>query len=144
MSVSVRRAVPDDLGFLLELVNDEDVEPFLGGRAARDRESLRAEIDRSTAEPQEFGRFVIEVDGARAGAMGFEVANRRSRIAPDSRRAGRAALRALRRRGALPYAQRSCAARARESRRPRSTLLPVRLQAFQSIHAAFEKDEKDS
>ena len=81
MSVSVRRAVPDDLGFLLELVNDEDVEPFLGGRAARDRESLRAAIDRSTAEPQEFGRFVIEVDGERAGAMGFEVANRRSRIA---------------------------------------------------------------
>jgi len=81
MSVSIRRAVPDDLDFLVELVSDEDVEPFLGGRAALDRESLRAEIDRSSAEPEEFGRFVIEVDGERAGAMGFEVANRRSRIA---------------------------------------------------------------
>jgi RimJ/RimL family protein N-acetyltransferase len=81
MSVSIRRAVPDDLDFLVALVTDEDVEPFLGGRAALDRESLRAEIERSSAEPQEFGRFVIEVDGERAGAMGFEVANRRSRIA---------------------------------------------------------------
>ncbi|HEY6606622.1 MAG TPA: GNAT family protein [Gaiellaceae bacterium] len=81
MSVSIRRAVPDDLDFLVELVSDEDVEPFLGGRAALDRESLRAEIERSGTEPQEFGRFVIEVDGERAGAMGFEVANRRSRIA---------------------------------------------------------------
>jgi RimJ/RimL family protein N-acetyltransferase len=81
MSVSIRRAVTGDLDFFVELVNDEDVEPFLGGRAAFDRESLRAEIERSGAEPQEFGRFVIEVDGERAGAMGFEVANRRSRIA---------------------------------------------------------------
>ena len=29
-------------------------------------------------EPEEFGRFVIEVDGERAGTMGFELANRRS------------------------------------------------------------------
>jgi RimJ/RimL family protein N-acetyltransferase len=81
MPVSIRRAVPDDLDFLFELVNDEDVEPFLGGRAALDRAALRSEIDRSNAEPEEFGRFVIEVDGERAGAMGFEVANRRSQIA---------------------------------------------------------------
>ena len=81
MSVSIRRAVPEDLDFLFELVNDDDVEPFLGGRAALDQESLRAEIGRSAAEPEEFGRFVIEVDGERAGAMGFEVANRLSRIA---------------------------------------------------------------
>ncbi len=81
MSVAIRRAVPGDLEFLFELVNDEDVDPFLGGRAARDRESLRAEIDRSSAEPQEFGRFVIEVDGDRAGTMGFEIANMPSRIA---------------------------------------------------------------
>ena len=81
MPVSIRRAVPEDLDFLVELVNDDDVEPFLGGRAALDRESLRAELERSVAEPQEYGRFVIEVDGERAGAMGFEVANRRSRIA---------------------------------------------------------------
>jgi RimJ/RimL family protein N-acetyltransferase len=79
--ISIRRALPDDVDFLHELVNDEDIEPFLGGRAALDRDSLLAEIDRSQAEPDEYGRFVIEVDGMRVGSLGFEVANRRSRIA---------------------------------------------------------------
>jgi RimJ/RimL family protein N-acetyltransferase len=79
--ISIRRARADDVDFLHELVNDEDVEPFLGGRAALDRESLWREIERSESGPQEYGRFVIEVDGERAGVMGFEVVNRRSRIA---------------------------------------------------------------
>jgi RimJ/RimL family protein N-acetyltransferase len=79
--ISIRRARTDDVEFLHELVNDEDVEPFLGGRAQLDRESLLEEIERSEAEPGDYGRFVIEVDGERAGVMGFEVANRRSRIA---------------------------------------------------------------
>ena len=79
--ISIRRARRDDVDFLHELVNDEDVEPFLGGRAALDHESLLREIERSDLEPQDFGRFVIEVDGEPAGAMGFEVANRRSQIA---------------------------------------------------------------
>jgi RimJ/RimL family protein N-acetyltransferase len=79
--ISIRRARADDLDFLYELVNDEDVEPFLGGRAALDRDSLRREIERSESEPQEYGRFVIEVDGELAGVMGFEVGNRGSRIA---------------------------------------------------------------
>ena len=79
--ISIRRARADDVDFLHGLVNDDDVEPFLGGRAALDRESLLREVERSDSEPQDFGRFVIEADGDRAGAMGFEVANRRSRIA---------------------------------------------------------------
>jgi RimJ/RimL family protein N-acetyltransferase len=79
--ISIRRATPDDLDFLFELVHDDDVEPFLGGRDALDRASLLAEIERSTAEPDGYGRFVIEADGDRAGAMGFEVVNARSRIA---------------------------------------------------------------
>jgi RimJ/RimL family protein N-acetyltransferase len=78
---SVRRARLDDLDFLVELVNHPEVQPFLGGRAARDRDEVAAEIERSQREPTSYGRFVIEVDGARAGAMGFEVENRRSRIA---------------------------------------------------------------
>jgi RimJ/RimL family protein N-acetyltransferase len=61
------------------------VEPFLSVVRARDREELVAEIERSRAEPQHYGRFVIETrDGdewRRAGIMDFEVANRRSRIA---------------------------------------------------------------
>jgi RimJ/RimL family protein N-acetyltransferase len=79
--ISIRRAQPADLDFLFELVNDDDVEPFLGGRAALDRDSLLREIERSQSERQEYGRFVIESDGERAGVMGFEVANRRSQIA---------------------------------------------------------------
>ena len=81
----VRRAAPDDLEFLVDLMSHEDVEPYLAVIRPRDREGLLAEIERSQAEPQEFGRFLIEVedDGEwrRAGSMGFQVANRRSRIA---------------------------------------------------------------
>jgi RimJ/RimL family protein N-acetyltransferase len=79
--VRVRRAEPDDLDFLLELLTHDEVEPFLAAIRTRDRDGLLAEIERSRAEPHEFGRFVIEVDGQPAGVMGFEIANRRSRIA---------------------------------------------------------------
>jgi RimJ/RimL family protein N-acetyltransferase len=79
--VTLRRAEPRDLDFLLELMNKDDVVENLAVVRPRDRESLAAEIERSQSEPQEFGRFVIEVDGRPAGLMGFEVANRRSRIA---------------------------------------------------------------
>ena len=81
----LRRATRADVEYLLELVTHEDVEPFLAGRSARTREELLAEIERQEEEPREFGRLVIELseDGEwhRAGAMGFEVSNRRSRIA---------------------------------------------------------------
>jgi len=81
VSVTLRRAEPGDVDFLEELVTDEDVEPYLAVVRPRDRQGLLEEIERSQAEPEEFGRFVIEVDGEPAGLMGFEVANRRSRIA---------------------------------------------------------------
>jgi RimJ/RimL family protein N-acetyltransferase len=81
----IRRAVPDDLEFLVELMSHDEVEPYLAVIRPRDRDGVGAEIERSQAEPEEFGRFVIEVeeDGEwrRAGLMGFQVANRRSRIA---------------------------------------------------------------
>jgi len=79
--VRLRRAEPGDLNFLVELMTHEEVEPFMAVIRPRDREAMGAEIERSLAEPEEFGRFVIEVDGRPAGLMGFEVANRRSRIA---------------------------------------------------------------
>jgi RimJ/RimL family protein N-acetyltransferase len=81
VSVAFRRAELSDLDFLVELFSHDEVEPFMAAVRVRDRDGLRDEIERSLAEPQEFGRFVIEVDGERAGAMGFRVANRRSRIA---------------------------------------------------------------
>jgi len=79
--VKLRRAEPGDLDFLVELMTHEDVEPYMAMIRPRDRDGVLAEIERSQAEPEEYGRFVIEVDGRPAGLMGFEVANRRSRIA---------------------------------------------------------------
>ena len=81
MSVSIRRARPDDVAFLVELVSHEDVEPFLAAIRAKSAEDILAEIARSDEEPDAFGIFVIEVDGVRAGTMRFTLANRRSRIA---------------------------------------------------------------
>jgi RimJ/RimL family protein N-acetyltransferase len=81
----LRLADSDDVDFILELTTHEDVEPYLAGSRPRDREGLLAEIERSQREPGEFGRFLVEVEQGgtwhRAGALGFELANRRSRIA---------------------------------------------------------------
>jgi RimJ/RimL family protein N-acetyltransferase len=81
----LRRAEPGDVDFIVVLTTHEDVEPYLAGSRSRDREGLLAEIERSEREPEEFGRFVVEVEQEggwdRAGTMGFELANRRSRIA---------------------------------------------------------------
>ncbi len=81
----LRRATLDDVGFLAELAGHDDVEPFLSVRRASDPDRVREEIERSLAEPEETGRFVIEVEetgtGLRAGSMSFDVANARNRIA---------------------------------------------------------------
>jgi RimJ/RimL family protein N-acetyltransferase len=79
--ISIRRARADDLDFLVVLANHEEVHPFLGARAPRSRDEIAAEIERSSADPTRFGRFVVEVDGLPAGVTGFEIANVRSRIA---------------------------------------------------------------
>jgi aminoglycoside 6'-N-acetyltransferase len=79
--IAIRRARPDDVDFLVALTTHDDVDPFLSARRATSRDELLAEIERSSAEPDDFGRFVIEVDGERAGAMGFAVSNKRSRVA---------------------------------------------------------------
>jgi RimJ/RimL family protein N-acetyltransferase len=81
----LRRATADDVEFMLELADHEDVEPFLRAVRAREPEGVLEEVERSLAEPQDSGRFVIEVEEGggwrRAGVMGFDVANKRSRIA---------------------------------------------------------------
>jgi RimJ/RimL family protein N-acetyltransferase len=79
--VRLRRAEPADVDFLLELTNHQDVDPFLSAGRAKDRSGLEAEVERSQREPQAFGRLIVELDGQRAGVLGYEVANRRSRIA---------------------------------------------------------------
>ena len=81
MSVSIRRATPEDVDFVVGLVTHEDVEPFLAAVGSKERNEILADVERSQREPAAFGVFVIEVDGARAGTMRFELVNRRSRIA---------------------------------------------------------------
>jgi RimJ/RimL family protein N-acetyltransferase len=91
----LRRAVAADVGFLVELAGDEEVEPFMAAVSARAPEELLDEVRRSEEDPRHHGRFVLEVDGEPVGALAFEVANRRSRIAYlhgimlDPRRRGR-------------------------------------------------------
>jgi RimJ/RimL family protein N-acetyltransferase len=87
--VRLRRAAPADIPFLVKLTTHEEVEPYLGTRTARDAGAVLAEVERSTTEPMEFGRFVIEVeqDGGwqRAGGLGFHAASPQHRIAAVER-----------------------------------------------------------
>jgi RimJ/RimL family protein N-acetyltransferase len=81
----LRRANEEDVEFIVGLLNDQEVEPFLAASRARDRESVLEEIRESERSPDERGMFVIEVPDeegwARAGTMEFTRSNRRSRIA---------------------------------------------------------------
>jgi RimJ/RimL family protein N-acetyltransferase len=77
----LRRATPDDVDFMVDLAAREEVEPFMAAVGARTADDVREEVRRAEAEPVFYGRFIVEVGGEPAGAMGFEVANRRSRVA---------------------------------------------------------------
>ena len=85
MNLRIRRAGGDDVDFLVELVNEDSVEPFLAASRARDQEGVLEQVQASQTAPEESGVFVIEVaeDGgwARAGMMAFSLVNRRNRIA---------------------------------------------------------------
>ena len=83
--VAIRRARPDDADFLLDLIMGEETRPFLGGVDTLTRDDIVAEIERSQQEPESFGRFVIEVDGERAGSLGFRMVNARNRIVEAGR-----------------------------------------------------------
>jgi RimJ/RimL family protein N-acetyltransferase len=79
--VTIRRARAEDVGFLAELVRHEDVEPFLAASRNKSAEAILADVERSDADPDAYGLFVIEVGGALAGTMSFTRSNERSRIA---------------------------------------------------------------
>ena len=81
MTVRLRRATADDVPFLVRLVGDDDVAPFLAAIRAASAEDVAAEVERSDREPDAFGVVVIEVDGSPAGTASWERVNRRSRIA---------------------------------------------------------------
>ena len=71
MSVSIRPAAADDVDFLVELYADEDVRPFLAAGRPYDREWVMANL----------GSLVVaELDGARAGAMAWQVESERNGI----------------------------------------------------------------
>jgi len=78
--ISLRRAEPGDVDWLVDLYTGEDVEPFLGSGRARDRDAIAAEVERSAQEPERFGRMVILVDDERAGALGYAEVSDRHRI----------------------------------------------------------------
>ena len=77
MSVSIRDAQQDDLDFLVELYADEDVRPFLAAAGSYDRAGIAEKI---AQDPESGGLLVVELEGRGAGAMGWELRNRRSRI----------------------------------------------------------------
>ena len=79
--VTLRRATPADLDFLLEVFSDEDVRPFLAAGKRLDRESLSEELARQDEDSEESGRFIVELDGRPAGTLAFTRVNERSRIA---------------------------------------------------------------
>jgi len=81
VTVAIRRAREDDVDFLVSLVDHEDVAPFLAAVGSRTPAELLEEIRAGEADPDAGGRFVIEVDGERAGTMLFRRTNQRSRIA---------------------------------------------------------------
>lgn len=79
--IALRRASLDDVGWLVELLNGEETEPFLAGHAQRDREAVRLQVERSLDEPESAGTMIVEVDGERAGTMKFELVSDAHRIA---------------------------------------------------------------
>lgn len=79
--VHLRRASEADLDFLVGLAGNEEVAPFLAVVSARDPEAFRAELQAAEQAPAEQGRYVIEHEGERVGAVAFSVSNRRSAIA---------------------------------------------------------------
>jgi len=77
VTISIRRAEPDDLDFLADLYADEDVRPFLAAAGSYDREGVAHKI---AQDPETGGVMVVELDGEPAGAMAWDLQNRRSRI----------------------------------------------------------------
>jgi RimJ/RimL family protein N-acetyltransferase len=80
--IALRRANAEDVDFLIELVNDDDTRRFLGNRVSDTRDAALADLARP---PEEFGWFVIEVDGERAGCVAFERVSEQHRIASAGR-----------------------------------------------------------
>jgi RimJ/RimL family protein N-acetyltransferase len=77
VSVSIRAARDEDLEFLVELYTDDDVRPFLAAAGSYDQDGIAEKIAQDAGTG---GLLVVELDSEPAGAMGWELRNRRSRI----------------------------------------------------------------
>jgi RimJ/RimL family protein N-acetyltransferase len=77
VSVAIRPAGADDVDFLVELYADEDVRPFLAAAGRYDREAVAEQV---AQDPETGGVMVVELDGEPAGAMAWDLRNRRSSI----------------------------------------------------------------
>ena len=77
MSVAIRPAGAGDVDFLVDLYSDEDVRPFLAAAGSYDRDGVTAKV---AQDPEAGGVMVVESGGERAGAMAWELRNRRSAI----------------------------------------------------------------
>jgi RimJ/RimL family protein N-acetyltransferase len=77
VNVSIRPAGAGDVDFLADLYADDEVRPFLAASGGYDREDVAAQVAR---DPGDGGVMVVELDGEPAGAMAWELRNRRSAI----------------------------------------------------------------
>ena len=71
MTVAIRPADDADVDFLVELYGDDDVRPFLAAGRTYDRSWVLANLA---------GLMITELDGARAGAMAWELTSERNGI----------------------------------------------------------------
>jgi RimJ/RimL family protein N-acetyltransferase len=81
VSVRLRPAGLADVAFLVDLLTDPAVSPFLAVVRPRDAEGLAAEIERAAADPGAGGVLVVEQGDASVGTVAWERVNRRSAIA---------------------------------------------------------------
>lgn len=85
MRIALRRAAPEDVDFLVDLISGDETRPFLGNRAADTREHALADVARSQREPEAYGWYVIEADGEAAGCVAFERLSEQHRIVEAGR-----------------------------------------------------------
>ena len=80
MSVSIRPAGDADVDFLVELYADEDVRPFLAAAGSYDRDGVGDKVEQDSGARRRHGRGARPASRERAGAMAWELTNRRSGI----------------------------------------------------------------
>jgi aminoglycoside 6'-N-acetyltransferase len=75
VTVSIRPATDADVDYLAALYAHEEVRPYLAAGGSYDRDGVAAKV-----AAEDGGVMVVELDGEPAGAMAWELVNRRSGI----------------------------------------------------------------